>query len=461
MKTLICNSTIVNEDASFKGCVLIDNDRISRVFDEATADAEELNELRRSADNVVDAEGGYLLPGVIDSHVHFREPGLTHKACIESESRAAAYGGVTTYFDMPNTVPQTTTLVALAGKFELAQRDSHVNYSFFFGATNDNANLLPELDKRTIPGIKLFMGSSTGNMLVDKDESLNSIFSAASQLGMPIMAHCEDTDIINSNVSALKEQYHSDDLPVETHPEIRSVEACYESSRKAVAMAEKYGTRLHLAHLTTARELSLLDAAKPNVTAEVTPAHLIFSSEDYAVLGTRIKCNPAVKSIDNREALRTALAGGLISTIGTDHAPHLLTEKEGGALKAVSGMPMIQFSLVSMLSLVDEKVLTVEQVVRLMAHNPAELFGVRDRGFIREGYFADLAIVRNDDSWTLSGSDIVSRCGWSPLEGRTFNWKVKHTFCNGQHIYDNGYFDESFRGSQVEFKSKESKSLKV
>ena len=335
MRTLIKGGTLVNEGRLFEGSILIEDSQIAQIYtDHHTPEA--------SYDEVIDASGCFVLPGVIDDHVHFREPGLTAKADIESESRAAAAGGVTTYFDMPNTVPQTTTLEALEEKFALAAQKSHVNYSFFFGATNDNAALLPELDKHRIPGVKLFMGSSTGNMLVDRREALEKIFESST---LPIMTHCEDTDIINRNMAAAIQQF-GDDPKVTHHPEIRSEEACYESAKLAVELARKHNARLHVAHLTTAKELELFDGTT-NITAEATVSHLYFCDRDYTALGTRIKCNPAIKTQRDRDALREALNDGRITVVGTDHAPHLLSQKEGGCVKAASGMPMIQFSLFS------------------------------------------------------------------------------------------------------------------
>lgn len=449
MKTLIINGNVVNEGVTQLADIILSGDRI-----EAIAPAGETP--RGDFDKIVDATGCLVLPGIIDTHVHFREPGLTHKADIESESRAAAYGGVTSFFDMPNTVPQTTTLEALNGKQALAQEKSHVNYSFFVGATNDNVDLFDHLDVHTIPGIKLFMGSSTGNMLVDKDESLAHVFRKASELGLPVMAHCEDTDIINANMHNAKAEY-GDDPDVALHPAIRSVEACYNSSAKAVKLAREYNSRLHIAHISTEKELSLIPTRKdacdmPAITAEATVAHLLFSDEDYKTMGTRIKCNPAIKTSADRDALRKALADGTIYTIGTDHAPHALSEKEGGAAKAVSGMPSLQFSLVAMLSLVDQGVLTVEQLVCLMCHNPATLFSVRERGFIRPGYKADIAIVKNDKPWELTTAEIQSKCGWSPFEGCTFQWRVVHTIVNGNHILDNGVFHSDTHGEQIMFR---------
>ena len=441
MTTLVKGGTIVNEGRTFNGSLVIEDERITQIIEgNHTPEA--------SYDEVIDASGCFVLPGVIDDHVHFREPGLTEKADMESESRAAAAGGVTTYFDMPNTVPQTTTLEALEEKFALAATKSHVNYSFFFGATNDNASLFPQLDIHRIPGIKLFMGSSTGNMLVDRREALECIFSTAP---LPIMAHCEDTDIINRNMAEARQRY-GDDPQVTHHPEIRSEEACYESSRLAVELAVKHHARLHIAHLTTAKELDLLSTSPDNITAEATVAHLYFSDRDYQDLGTRIKCNPAIKTEHDREALREALNDGRIAVIGTDHAPHLLSQKEGGCARAASGMPTIQFSLVTMLELVDQGVLSLERLVELMCHNPARLFEVRQRGFIREGYQADIVIVRPDTGWIVTKDCIQSRCGWSPMEGHMYLWRVERTLCNGHTVYEQGRVDASYVGQSVAFR---------
>lgn len=445
MRTLISNATLVNEGKTANGSLIIEDDRIADVLVGNIAPC-------GTIDKEVDATGCSLLPGVIDDHVHFREPGLTAKADIASESRAAAYGGVTTYFDMPNTVPQTTTLEALADKRARAAKDSRVNYAFFFGATNDNHGLFAKLDRTRIPGIKLFMGSSTGNMLVDREETLNTIFSTA---GMPIMAHCEDTDIINNNVARAKEMY-GDDPEVAHHAEIRSREACLKSTQMAVALARKHHARLHVAHVTTADELALFDPCPdhgtlPMITAEAVIAHLFFSDTDYMKLGTRIKCNPSVKSLADREALRRALTDGTVSVVGTDHAPHLLSDKQGGCLKAASGMPMVQFSLVAMLQLVSEGVLTIERVVQLMCHNPARLFGVSERGYLRRGFKADLVVVRPNVPFTVTDDCIQSKCGWSPMLGRQFSWQVEHTFCNGNHLLNRGVFNDQCRGEEVRF----------
>lgn len=440
MRTLIQSGTLVNEGQTFEGSIVIEDGKISQIIQRnITPEA--------SYDEVIDASGCFVIPGVIDDHVHFREPGLTEKADMDSESRAAAAGGVTTYFDMPNTIPQTTTLEALEEKFALAAKKSHVNYSFFFGATNDNTGLFPQLDIHRIPGIKLFMGSSTGNMLVDRREVLEKIFSSSP---LPLMTHCEDTDIINRNMAEAKEKY-GEDPKVTHHPEIRSEEACYESTKLAVELATKHHARLHVAHLTTAKELGLLGKEK-NITAEATVSHLYFCDRDYAALGTRIKCNPAIKTERDREMLREALNDGRITVIGTDHAPHLLTQKEGGCAKAASGMPMIQFSLVTMLELVDQGVLSLERLVELMCHNPARLFDVRQRGFLREGYQADIVLVRPNTGWTVTKDMILSKCGWSPMEGHMFLWRVERTLCNGHTVYGQGKVDTNYIGQSVEFR---------
>lgn len=442
MKILIKDGIIVNEGRSFEGDLLVDDEQISEIYEGEAP--------RGVCDRVIDASGCFVLPGVIDDHVHFREPGLTRKADIESESRAAAFGGVTSYFEMPNTQPQTTTLETLEEKFALAKEKSHVNYSFFFGATNDNVELFEKLDKNRIPGIKLFMGSSTGNMLVDQYDALQKIFQTAHRLDLPVMTHCEDTDIINRNMAAYKEKY-GEDPDVKYHPEIRSAEACLESSRLAVKLAKESGARLHIAHLTTAQELELL-GKDDNITGEAVIAHLFFTDEDYATKGSLIKCNPAVKTLNDRTALRQALNDGRIAVIGTDHAPHEWKDKQGGCAKAASGMPMIQFSLVTMLELVDEGVLSIEKMVELMSHRPASLFGVARRGYLRKGYQADIVIVRPHSPWTVTKGKIQSKCLWSPMEGHGYQWRVEQTLCNGHIIYNKGVFDASYRGEEIAFR---------
>lgn len=442
MRTLIKNGTIVNEGRSFLGDLVVDGEQIEEIYEGKAP--------RGIYDQVIDASGCFVLPGVIDDHVHFREPGLTRKADIESESRAAAFGGVTSYFEMPNTNPQTTTLEALKDKFALGAQKSHVNYSFFFGATNDNVDLFDRLDVHRIPGIKLFMGSSTGNMLVDKYESLQQIFVKAKKMGLPVMTHCEDTDIINRNMAAYQKKY-GEDPDVKFHPEIRSVEACYESSSLAVKLAKESGAHLHIAHVTTARELEFFGKDE-NITGEAVIAHLYFSDEDYADKQAFIKCNPAIKTVNDRKALREALADGRISVVGTDHAPHEWKDKQGGCAKAASGMPMVQFSLVSMLELVDKGVLSIERMVEVMSHCPAKLFHVDKRGFLRPGYQADIVIVRPHTAWTVQKEIIQSKCGWSPMEGHEYQWQVEQTICNGHLIYNKGEFDEAYRGEELTFR---------
>ncbi len=442
MRTLIKNGTIVNEGRSFLGDLVVNGEQIEEIYEGKAP--------RGIYDQVIDASGCFVLPGVIDDHVHFREPGLTRKADIESESRAAAFGGVTSYFEMPNTNPQTTTLEALEDKFALGAQKSHVNYSFFFGATNDNVDSFDRLDVHRIPGIKLFMGSSTGNMLVDKYESLQQIFVKAKKLGLPVMTHCEDTDIINRNMAAYQKKY-GEDPDVKFHPEIRSVEACYESSSLAVKLAKESGAHLHIAHVTTARELEFFGKDE-NITGEAVIAHLYFSDKDYADKKAFIKCNPAIKTVKDRQALREALADGRISVVGTDHAPHEWKDKQGGCAKAASGMPMVQFSLVSMLELVDEGVLSIERMVEVMSHHPAKLFQVDKRGFLRPGYQADIVIVRPHTAWTVQKEIIQSKCGWSPMEGHEYQWQVEQTICNGHLIYNKGEFDEAYRGEELTFR---------
>lgn len=442
MRKLIKNGTIINEGRSFLGDLVVNGEQIEEIYEGKAP--------RGIYDQVIDASGCFVLPGVIDDHVHFREPGLTRKADIESESRAAAFGGVTSYFEMPNTNPQTTTLEALEDKFALGAQKSHVNYSFFFGATNDNVDSFDRLDVHRIPGIKLFMGSSTGNMLVDKYESLQQIFVKAKNLGLPVMTHCEDTDIINRNMAAYQKKY-GEDPDVKFHPEIRSVEACYESSSLAVKLAKESGAHLHIAHVTTARELEFFGKDE-NITGEAVIAHLYFSDEDYADKKAFIKCNPAIKTVKDRQALREALADGRISVVGTDHAPHEWKDKQGGCAKAASGMPMVQFSLVSMLELVDEGVLSIERMVEVMSHHPAKLFHVDKRGFLRPGYQADIVIVRPHTAWTVQKEIIQSKCGWSPMEGHEYQWQVEQTICNGHLIYNKGEFDEAYRGEELTFR---------
>ena len=439
-RTQIKNATIVNEGRRFIGTLVIDDDRIDEIIE--GADSEPVIPV----DETIDGTGCYLFPGVIDDHVHFRDPGLTQKGDFNTESRAAAAGGVTTVFDMPNCNPQTTTMEAFKEKWMIAASKSVVNYGLFFGATAGNAYELGKLDSRKVAGIKLFMGSSTGNMLVDNEVALRAIFESAK---LPIMTHCENTQLINENMAKAQVAYGNDPA-VEHHPEIRSEEACYQSTALAVKLAQETGARLHVAHISTARELELFDANNPRITAEACVGHLVFCDKDYAKLGTRIKVNPAIKTEADCHALREALNNDKIYTIGTDHAPHKLSDKMGGCAKAASGMPIIQFSLVSMLELVDKGVLSLERMVQLMCHNPAELLQIENRGYLREGYKADIVMVRPHVPWTLTPNRIQSKCNWSPLEGHVFHWRVERTFCNGFPIFNRGHVtDEKFRGQAV------------
>ncbi len=432
---------MVNEGSRKRGTLIIEDDRIEEILE---GDAQPVIPV----DEVIDGTGCYLLPGLIDDHVHFRDPGLTAKGDFASESRAAAAGGVTTVFDMPNCLPQTTTWQAYEEKWRIAAEKSVVNYGFLFGATAGNAYELEKLNPRKVAGVKLFMGSSTGNMLVDNERSLQAIFEHSR---LPIMAHCEDSHLIAANLERIQAICGNDPAIVH-HPEVRNAEACYRSTALAVKLARETGARLHVAHLTTARELELFDPSDPQITAEACVGHLLFTDQDYPRLGSRIKVNPAIKTAEDREALRAALRSGKIYTVGTDHAPHRMSEKVGGCVRAASGMPLIQFSLVSMLELVDQGVLTIERLVQLMCHHPADLFQVENRGYLREGYKADLVLVRPHVPWTLTPNRIQSRCNWSPLEGHTFHWRVERTFCNGFPIYNRGHVtDEKFRGQAVCF----------
>ena len=443
MRTYIHNARIVNEGQTFEGAIVIENEVIAEVLKAG-------EEPSAPCDETIDAQGMYLIPGVIDDHVHFRDPGLTHKADMSSESKAAAAGGVTSYMDMPNTNPQTTTLEALEAKYQDAATKSIVNYSFYFGATNNNAGDLAKLDKTRVCGVKLFMGSSTGNMLVDQMDTLKNIFAHA---GMLIATHCEDQHIISANTAIYKEKY-GDDPDVKYHPAIRSEEACYESSALAVQLAKETGARLHIMHISTAKELSLLEnkpIEEKNITAEACVSHLFFCDKDYERFGARIKCNPAIKSEADRDALRQALTENLIDVIGTDHAPHLLSEKQGGALKAVSGMPTLQFSLNSVMELVHEGLLCIEQLVQKMCHAPATLYQIEKRGFIRPGYQADIVLLNPEKEWTVTSECILSKCGWSPMEGQTFHSKVEKTFVNGHLVYADNQVDESHRGQALRF----------
>ena len=442
MRTVFLNANIINEGEHYVGSLVVEGDVIKEVLRDADYSPS-------PEDEVFDAKGMTLIPGVIDDHVHMRDPGLTHKGDMVTETCAASAGGVTTVFDMPNVSPQTTSLPLLEERYALAQGRCQVNYAFFLGATLNNIEDIEQADVTRIPGIKLFMGSSTGNMLVDDEAALDKVFSESRTL---IMTHCEDTNRINANMQKAMEACGCDDPDVSLHPHIRDAQACLMSTQLAVNLALKHDAQLHVAHLSTEAEVELLrQTSNPKITGEACVAHLIYTEADYKRLGTRIKCNPAIKSESDRDALRKAILDGTITVIGTDHAPHLLSEKEGGSKKAVSGMPMIQFSLQSMLQLSDEGLLSPEAVVKLMCHNPAELFKVEKRGFLRPGYKADFVLLTHDTPHTLEKSEILSRCGWSPREGDTFNWQISQTWINGKRVWNGKEIECMGAGEPVRF----------
>jgi dihydroorotase len=427
---LINNALIVNEGHSFLGSVLIDGERIKRVFCGPVSE-EILNSCK-----LVDASGKWLLPGVIDDHVHFRDPGLTHKADFTSESKAALAGGVTSIMDMPNTIPQTTSIQAWKEKMVMASEKSFVNYAFYLGTTNDNLLELEKADFSQVCGVKVFMGSSTGNMLVDRQAVLEHIFKSVPAI---VAVHAESEAIIKANKVKYTEE-SGGDLPLKFHTLIRSSEACYASSARAVELASRLGTRLHILHISTAKELLLLEnkpIAEKKITAEVCIPHLWFDSDDYEHYGNSIKCNPALKTLRDRDALREAVATNFLDVIATDHAPHLWSEKQGNCLTAASGIPSVQFSLPLMLELTLNGVFNIEKVVEKMCHAPADLFHINERGYIREGYYADIVLVDPNKSWTLSGKQILSKCGWSPYENQNFHTSVYQTYLNGKLVYQN------------------------
>lgn len=440
---LIYNATIVNEGRSIAGSVLIEGDEIKSIYTERPPE-----EILNRAE-VIDATGLWLLPGVIDDQVHFREPGLTHKGDIASESRAAIAGGVTSFMEMPNTKPQTTTLEALEKKYELGAEKSYANYSFYMGATNDNIQELKKVDPKEVCGVKVFMGSSTGNMLVDSRKTLQTIFA---EIDMLIATHCEKEEIIRKNIAHYKE-IMGDNIPVKYHPLIRSEEACYQSSAEAAELADKYGTQLHILHLSTAKEISLFDKkplTEKRITGEVCVHHLWFSDKDYDKYGTLIKWNPAVKTENDRDGLLQGLLQGKLDVIATDHAPHLWEEKQGDALTAASGGPLVQHSLQVMLTLSKQGKLSREQVVEKMCHAPAILYNVHKRGYIREGYYADLVLVNPEKGYIVSKDNILYKCGWSPLEGVRLSSTIEKTFLNGQLAFENGDINE-VRGQRLRF----------
>ncbi|MDP1747681.1 MAG: dihydroorotase [Bacteroidota bacterium] len=440
--TLIKNATIVNEGKVFRANVLIENDVIEKISE---------SEINTKADKIIDATGLYLFPGCIDDQVHFREPGLLHKGEIYTEAKAAVAGGVTSYMEMPNTIPNVFTQKLLEEKYERAEEVSLANYSFFMGASNDNIDEVLKTNPKNVCGIKVFMGSSTGNMLVDKRETLEALFSKCKLL---IATHCEDEDIIKNNMALYKEKY-GENVPMECHPLIRSEEACYKSSALAVELAKKHNTRLHILHISTAKELTLFDNKTPlkqkRITAEACIHHLWFSDEDYKTKGTFIKWNPAVKTSVDRDAILQGVLENKIDVIATDHAPHTLEEKKQTYFKAPSGGPLIQHSLIAMLEFYHQGKITLEKIAEKMAHAVADCFQIEKRGYIREGYFADLVLVDLKASWIVDESNILYKCGWSPFDGLTFHSKITHTFVNGNLVYDNGKFDERKKGQRLLF----------
>jgi len=440
---VICRATIVNEGENFIGDVFVKDEKIERIVHGTAPDY--------SGYEVIDAEGLHLIPGIIDDQVHFRDPGLSYKGDIYTESRAAVAGGVTSFMEMPNTDPPALTQEILEEKYKTAATKSFANFSFYMGASNDNIEEVLKTNPINVCGIKVFMGSSTGNMLVDNEKSLEKIFKNAPTL---VATHCEDEATIQANNTSFLKKYGID-APSSVHSDLRSEEACYLSSSKAVKLAKKYNTRLHILHLTTAREMELFQNNIPleekRITAEVCIHHLWFSNKDYEKKGNFIKWNPSIKSIDDRAALRKAVLDNTIDVIATDHAPHTKEEKERPYFKAPSGGPMVQHSLNAMLQLSKEGVFSLGKVVEKMCHHPAILFRVEKRGFIREGYYADLALVNMNLNWTVKEENILYKCKWSPLEGEIFNSKVMKTFVNGNLIYNNGKFDENIKGKRLTF----------
>lgn len=442
-RILIKNAKIVNEGSIFEGDVLIENDLIVEVADSIS--------LKTSDCIVIDAEGNYLMPGAIDDQVHFREPGLTHKGDIESESRAAVAGGITSFIEQPNTVPNAVTQEILEEKYQIAAVKSFANYSFMMGATNDNLEEVLKTNPRNVAGIKIFLGSSTGNMLVDNEATLEKIFSSTPML---IAVHCEDEATIKNNLALFKEQY-GDDVPVTAHHLIRSAEACYISSSKAVALAKKTGARLHIFHLSTAKEMELFSnkiaLEDKKITAEVCVHHLWFTDEDYKTKGNFIKWNPAVKTAEDRKELWKALNDGRIDVIATDHAPHTKEEKSQSYLNAPSGGPLVQHAVVAMFEAHHQGKISVEKIVEKMCHNPAKIFKIEKRGFVKEGYFADLVIVNPSLPWSVKSENILSKCGWSPFENFTFKSRITHTFVNGELVYNNFKVKDVRNGKRLLF----------
>lgn len=432
MQTTLCNANIVTPEGVINGCITFEDGIIT--------------EITENHINGIDMQGAIVMPGVIDTHVHFREPGMTHKATIHSESRAAAAGGVTSVLEMPNCNPTTTTIEALEQKNEIISHDSIIHCSPFIGATYDNLDLLPQLDFSTIPGIKVFMGSSTGGMLLEDDGILSQVFAFSQDI--PVVTHCERTDLINQQA-----KIYGDSSDFSNHPLIRSRQACIESTRQAITLAQKYGTRLHVAHLSTAEEIKMISDAGSNITAEICVPHLLFDDSMYASHGSRIKCNPAIKTLADRNALRNSLIDGTAYSIATDHAPHLLSEKQkGGCISSPSGMPMVQFSLVTMLTLADEIGLDLVRLSTLMSSNPAHLFGISKRGELRPGYHADLAIVSKCENYKISDADVISKCAWTPLDGHSLSYRVYATYVDGRLVWDGKQIVDNTPASRLHFK---------
>ena len=441
MNYILKNGVLVNEGRKTEADILIKNGKIEKIGPSITELGAE----------IIDVKGSFILPGCIDDQVHFREPGLTHKASIYSESRAAVAGGITSYMEMPNTVPNATTQELLQDKYDIASKNSLANYSFFMGATNDNLEEVLKTDPKWVCGIKVFMGSSTGNMLVDNKETLEGLFSNVSML---IATHCEDEQTIQRNLRDAKEKY-GEDIPIEQHPVIRNEEACYLSSSLAVSLAKKHNARLHVLHISTAKETELFDADTPlvekNITAEACVHHLWFTEDDYLRFGTKIKWNPAVKSKSDREGIWAALLDNRIDVVATDHAPHTLEEKSNNYLNAPSGGPLVQHALLSMFEHAKNGKISIERIVEKMAHNPAILFRIEKRGFLREGYFADLVVVKPEAGEVVTKENILYQCQWSPFEGTKFSYSIDKTFVNGSLVYDRGQIIEAGIGNRLSF----------
>lgn len=438
---LLKNARIVNEGKIVDGDVLISNGKIEKTG----------SSISHSSALIIDVNGKFLLPGAIDDQVHFREPGLTHKAEIYTESKAAVAGGITSYMEMPNTVPNTLSQELLEEKYQIAAKKSLANYSFFMGTSNDNIDEILRTNPETVCGVKIFMGSSTGNMLVDLPSTLEKVFSLCPML---IATHCEDETTIHRNAARIRDLY-GEDIPVKLHPDIRTAEACYLSSSYAVSLAKQYNTRLHILHISTEKEIELfrndIPLKEKRITAEVCIHHLWFDDRDYARLGNRIKWNPAIKTQIDKEALLKALLDDKLDIIATDHAPHTLAEKDQAYLKCPSGGPLVQHALAAMLEYYHQGKISMENIARKMSHAVADCFQIRDRGYIREGYYADLVVVDADYPWTVKPGNILAKCGWSPFEGYTFRSQVTHTFVSGHLAYSNGVFDESQKGQRLLF----------